>query len=99
MELCDTFSYTAIEIANISLCFLPYKHIPHMVPELDLTSEQMEDDETVSIPSNNFLFGDYDDRDNGLDCAGTSGWEELYQNNDGYVLIEQISNTATNSPL
>jgi hypothetical protein len=70
-----------------------------MVPELDLTSEQMKDDETVSISSNNSLFGYYCDSDDGLDCTGTSRWEELYQDNDGYVLIEQISNTATNSPL
>jgi hypothetical protein len=37
--------------------------------------------------------------DDGPDVRGTSGWEDLYQNDDGYVLIEQISNTATNSPL
>jgi hypothetical protein len=39
MELHNTFGYTATEIANISLCFLPYKHILHMVPEPDLTSK------------------------------------------------------------
>jgi hypothetical protein len=99
MESHNTFSYIATEHANISPCFLPHKRILHMVPEPDLTSEQMEDDETVSITDHNSLFGDYYDRDDGLDCAGTSGWEELYQDDNGYVLIEQISNTATNSPL
>jgi hypothetical protein len=51
MKSCNAFHYTATEIANISLCFLPHKHISHMIPELDLTSEMMEDDQCISIPS------------------------------------------------
>jgi hypothetical protein len=97
MESCDTFGYTAEEHANISPCFLPHKCIPHMVPELDLTSEMMEDDECVSISGNSSLFRDFNE-DDGPDCAGTSNWEELYQNDNRYILIECISNNATNLP-
>jgi hypothetical protein len=98
IESHDTFSYTAEECANISPCFLPHKHIPHMVPELDLTSKMMKDDENVSIPDDNSLFRNLNE-DDGPDVRGASGWEDLYQDNDGYILIEQISNNATNSPL
>jgi hypothetical protein len=54
----DEFGYTATELGAISSCFLPHKGIPYMVPEPDLTSEQMEDDEGISIPDDDDLFGD-----------------------------------------
>jgi hypothetical protein len=69
-----------------------------MVLELDLTSKMMENNECISISGNNSLFGDFNE-DEGPDYAGTSRWEELYQDDNRYILIECISNNATNSPL
>jgi hypothetical protein len=69
-----------------------------MVPEPDLTSEMIEDNENVSISNDNSLFRNFS-KDEGPDVAGASRWEELYQDDDGYILIECLSNNATNLPL
>jgi hypothetical protein len=54
-----------------------------------------QDDDTVS------LFGEYDADQANFDesIRRASGWEDLYQGDDGYVSFELYSYSATNSPV
>ena len=105
MDSRDSFGYSAAEREAISLCFLPRRNSepvylgpgfnrPHMaVDEADLTLEMMDNDRGNTPASDCVsLFGDFDPND-----AGASGWDNLYQDDDGYAPLSFISHTATNS--
>src|SRR5712691_6891054 len=99
----DTFGYTAAEREAISPCFLPKRNSepvyagpgynrPHMpVDKADLTSEMIEDDRGNTPASDCIsLFGSEIDPND----TGASGWDDLYQDDDGYDPLHQ-QNTSS----
>jgi hypothetical protein len=109
----DSYGYTPEEVEAISPCLLPEGHpkrtdvekVPvyflpggnllHMpVDHWEITLEMSAADRgNTPISDDESLFGKWDPND-----RGTSGWDDLVQDDDGYAYFQLTTYTATNTP-